>query len=87
VAGKGNLDGTYRLLEVKTAKEDEACVDGCIYSKDGAPGDRYCFAAVSMELGAEVWCQRGDTGEVECKGGLGPSFILRNGNTEDHPGP
>ena len=38
------------LLTISFAK------DGCIYSRDNAPGEEYCFTVVDIELAADVEC-------------------------------
>merc|ERR1740131_575610 len=44
VTGRGDLDGTYELLESKNEKPEDICLDGCIYTKvSGSPEDKYCF--------------------------------------------
>ena len=43
VSGMGPLDGVYRLEKSLNTKPDPVCEDGCVYIKQGAPRNQYCF--------------------------------------------
>merc|ERR1712215_80295 len=49
----GNLAGTYNFLKTAGTK-DPNCSDGCIYTKEGAPGEEYCFTPVPEADGADI---------------------------------
>merc|ERR1711936_745434 len=59
------LSGTYTLLRDAGAAPDEACANGCVYSRDGVQGDEYCFQAVAA--GADIEDQEcgADTGATD----------------------
>merc|ERR1712013_703483 len=46
------LAGTYPLIRDAGVAPDQACANGCVYSRDGADGDEYCFQAVAA--GADI---------------------------------
>jgi len=59
------LVGVYRFLE-----EDSTCAEyGCSYSKDGSPGDVYCFRDGDYQAEAGEECPTESTGST-CKCGL-----------------
>merc|ERR1712055_263074 len=62
LADDQGLSGTYTLLRDAGAAPDEACANGCVYSRDGMEGDEYCFQAVAA--GADIEDQ-------ECGAGTG----------------
>merc|ERR1712013_538668 len=41
------LAGTYTLIRDAGVAPDQACANGCVYSRDGVEGDEYCFQAVA----------------------------------------
>ena len=47
VSSPSQYEGTYDFVRVFDGQKDENCFDACIYSKAGAPGEEYCFKAVS----------------------------------------
>merc|ERR1712179_539423 len=47
LADDQGLSGTYTLLRDAGTAPDEACANGCVYSRDGMEGDEYCFQAVA----------------------------------------
>merc|ERR1711942_251193 len=62
------LAGTYTLIRDAGVAPDQACANGCVYSRDGAEGDEYCFQAVAA--GADIEDQEcgADTGATEPAG-------------------
>merc|ERR1711887_536105 len=68
LADDQGLSGTYTLLRDAGAAPDEACANGCVYSRDGMEGDEYCFQAVAA--GADIEDQEcgADTGATEPAG-------------------
>merc|ERR1711942_147523 len=62
------LAGTYTLIRDAGVAPDQACANGCVYSRDGADGDEYCFQAVAA--GADIEDQEcgADTGATEPAG-------------------
>eukprot|EP00091_Calanus_sinicus_P022424 TRINITY_DN709_c0_g1_i7.p1 TRINITY_DN709_c0_g1~~TRINITY_DN709_c0_g1_i7.p1 ORF type:complete len:150 (+),score=48.25 TRINITY_DN709_c0_g1_i7:143-592(+) len=52
VAEDAGLAGTYTFVKDVQGDKDGACFDGCIYSRDGKPGEEYCFQATNN--GAEI---------------------------------
>merc|ERR1711942_416755 len=64
------LAGTYTLIRDAGVAPDQACANGCVYSRDGAEGDEYCFQAVAA--GADIEDQEcgADTGATEPAGPL-----------------
>merc|ERR1712179_87147 len=65
LADDQGLSGTYTLLRDAGAAPDEACANGCVYSRDGMEGDEYCFQAVAA--GADIEDQEcgADTGATD----------------------
>merc|ERR1711872_84740 len=55
VTDSGSMDGTYTYKQYNPGREPE-CFDGCVYSKDGAPGDEYCLQAVEKGANIEDQC-------------------------------
>merc|ERR1711971_1394141 len=47
VSGTANMDGTYNFVKTFDGEKDEACYDGCIYTREGKPGEEYCFKWVN----------------------------------------
>merc|ERR1711971_329175 len=41
------MDGTYNFVKTFDGEKDEACYDGCIYTREGKPGEEYCFKWVN----------------------------------------
>merc|ERR1719360_285406 len=41
--------GTFTLVRKFDGTPDSNCADACIYSKDGAAGEEYCFKAVDKD--------------------------------------
>jgi len=68
LADDQGLSGTYTLLRDAGAAPDEACANGCVYSRDGMEGDEYCFQAVAA--GADIEDQEcgADTGATDPAG-------------------
>merc|ERR1712055_829385 len=68
LADDQGLSGTYTLLRDAGAAPDEACANGCVYSRDGMEGDEYCFQAVAA--GADIEDQEcgADTGPTDPAG-------------------
>jgi len=68
LADDQGLSGTYNLLRDAGAAPDEACANGCVYSRDGMEGDEYCFQAVAA--GADIEDQEcgADTGATDPAG-------------------
>merc|ERR1712236_94702 len=68
LADDQGLAGTYTLLRDAGAAPDEACANGCVYSRDGMEGDEYCFQAVAA--GADIEDQEcgADTGATDPAG-------------------
>merc|ERR1711942_459089 len=62
------LAGTYTLIRDAGVAPDQACANGCVYSRDGVEGDEYCFQAVAA--GADIEDQEcgADTGATEPAG-------------------
>merc|ERR1711942_18675 len=62
------LAGTYTLIRDAGVAPDQACANGCVYSRDGVVGDEYCFQAVAA--GADIEDQEcgADTGATEPAG-------------------
>merc|ERR1712112_9013 len=62
------LAGTYTLIRDAGVAPDQACANGCVYSRDGVEGDEYCFQAVAA--GADIEDQEcgADTGATEPTG-------------------
>merc|ERR1712013_777802 len=62
------LVGTYTLIRDAGVAPDQACANGCVYSRDGVEGDEYCFQAVAA--GADIEDQEcgADTGATEPAG-------------------
>merc|ERR1719347_1936391 len=62
------LAGTYTLIRDAGVAPDQACANGCVYSRDGVDGDEYCFQAVAA--GADIEDQEcgADTGATEPAG-------------------
>merc|ERR1711942_137455 len=71
------LAGTYTLIRDAGVAPDQACANGCVYSRDGAEGDEYCFQAVAA--GADIEDQEcgADTGATEPAGATASSDELR----------
>merc|ERR1711971_925792 len=40
--------GTFTFVRKFDGEKDSNCADACIYSKDGADGDEFCFKAVVL---------------------------------------
>merc|ERR1711942_76871 len=59
------LAGTYTLIRDAGVAPDQACANGCVYSRDGVEGDEYCFQAVAA--GADIEDQEcgADTGATD----------------------
>ena len=54
-----NLTGDYQYKRDAGSKQEEVCVNGCVYTKDGLPSTReFCFKDESL-AGANVQCQVG----------------------------
>merc|ERR1711862_582514 len=41
--------GTFTFVRKFDGEKDSNCADACIYSKDGADGDEFCFKAVDTD--------------------------------------
>merc|ERR1712098_935941 len=67
------LAGTYNLLRNAGEAPDTACANGCVYSREGAAGEEYCFQAVAA--GADIEDQECDavTGTTEPAGSQTPA--------------
>jgi hypothetical protein len=50
------LNGVY-TLKVKGPKREEVCLDGCIYIKEGEPGNEYCFKRSTKVEYSNVACK------------------------------
>merc|ERR1711892_1513375 len=50
------LDGIYTLLNDVSDDKNVACFDGCVYSREGKPGEEYCFQAVVGGADIEDQC-------------------------------
>ena len=52
-----DLDGQYKLKAMQNFKPEEPCLNGCIYTKEGALAtEEYCFK-LDNEAGADVQCE------------------------------
>merc|ERR1712025_75655 len=67
------LAGTYNLLRNAGEAPDTACANGCVYSREGAAGEEYCFQAVAA--GADIEDQECNavTGTTESAGSQTPA--------------
>merc|ERR1712025_900220 len=67
------LAGTYNLLRNAGEAPDTACANGCVYSREGAAGEEYCFQAVAA--GADIEDQECNavTGTTEPAGSQTPA--------------
>merc|ERR1711970_783320 len=68
LADDQGLSGTYTLLRDAGAAPDEACANGCVYSRDGIEGDEYCFQAVAAGADIEDPECGADTGATDPAG-------------------
>merc|ERR1719427_1928451 len=57
-SGSG-LDGTYELKEDEKTKPEEACLDGCVYTRGG---EEYCFRSEPLATSPDVVCESGSAG-------------------------
>merc|ERR1719187_2993727 len=55
VSDMPGLDDTYTLSERRNEKPEDVCNDGCIYTRENAPDDEYCFK--SEETNGQAECQ------------------------------
>merc|ERR1711942_265958 len=62
------LAGTYTLIRDAGVAPDQACANGCVYSRDGVEGDEYCFQAVAAGADIEDQESGADTGATEPAG-------------------
>merc|ERR1712227_741863 len=46
--------GTFTFVRKFDGEKDSNCADACIYSKDGADGDEFCFKAVDTDAATTV---------------------------------
>ena len=47
ITAPSEYEGTYIFSRKFDGKKDSNCADACIYSKEGSPGEEFCFKAVS----------------------------------------
>merc|ERR1711872_830756 len=73
LADDKGLAGTYNLLRNAGEAPDAACANGCVYSREGAAGEEYCFQAVAA--GADIEDQECEavTGSTEPEGSQTPA--------------
>merc|ERR1712223_127584 len=71
--------GTFTFVRKFDGEKDSNCADACIYSKDGADGDEFCFKAVDTDAA---------TIDDQCDANPGPTTEGTTGapTTVDHAG-
>ena len=47
ISAPSEYEGTYIFSRKFDGEKDSNCADACIYSKEGSPGEEFCFKAVS----------------------------------------
>merc|ERR1711862_775987 len=68
--------GTFTFVRKFDGTKDDNCADACIYSKDGAAGEEYCFKAVDKDAA---------TIDDQCGATSGPSSSAPTGQTTAPP--
>merc|ERR1712223_610348 len=64
--------GTFTFVRKFDGEKDSNCADACIYSKDGADGDEFCFKAVDTDPA---------TIDEQCDATPGPTTEATSGTT------
>merc|ERR1712147_652 len=73
--------GTFTFVRKFDGEKDSNCADACIYSKDGADGDEFCFKAVDTDPATiDEQCDATSTAGQTTEGTTGAS------TTVDHAG-